>query len=199
MPRLHFLQPEFTAHSCDLPDGTTKVGRSSRNNLVLCDPCVSADHSELQVSWNEVIVHNHGSSNGTWVAGVRVKGQLPANHGDVIRFGRVEARLELDGFPADDTTSVTANFGASRPCEAGPDAESFRKVIGSDSPAEDTLNSTMSIPVPAGPEPPAAVEAPQPSLPKLAPPGEPQGRRWLKVALLVGVVLAATWLLRMFQ
>lgn len=201
MPKLHFPQPEFTTHSCDLPEGTTKVGRSSRNKLVLSDASVSADHCELLVSWNEVIVRDHGSSNGTWVAGVRVNagGQLPVNHGDLIRFGRVEARLALEGFPADDATSVTANFGASRAAESGSDAESFRKVIGSGSPAEDTRNSTMSIPAPARPEPPAAVAAPQPSLPKLAPPGEPPGRRWLLVALLVGVVLAVAWLLRMFR
>ncbi len=201
MPKLHFPQPEFTTHSCDLPEGTTKVGRSSRNNLVLSDPSVSADHCELLVSWDEVIVRDHGSSNGTWVAGVRVKagGQLPVNHGDLIRFGRVEARRELDGFPAYDATSVTANFGASRAAESRPDAESFRKVIGSDSPAEDTRNTTMSIPAPAKPEPPAAVAAPPTSFSKPAPAGGRAGRRWLIVALLVGVVLAATWLLRMFR
>lgn len=189
MPKLHFPQPEFTAHSCDLPEGTTQVGRSSRNNLVLSDPSVSADHCELVVSWNEVIVRDHGSSNGTWVAGVRVNagGQLPVNHGDGIRFGRVEARLALEGFPADDATSMTANFGASRPAGSQPDAESFRKVIGGEGPSQDTQNSTISLPAPA---PPRVVTAPPP---KPEPTGRPAGSGWWKVVLLVGVVLAAAW------
>lgn len=194
MPKLHFHQPEFTTHSCDLPEGTTRVGRSSRNNLVLSDPSVSADHCDLLVSWNEVIVRDHGSSNGTWVAGVRVKAQLPANHGDVIRFGRVEARLELDGFPADDATSVTANFGASRAAGSGPAAESFRKVIGSDSPAGDTRNSTMSMPAPAKPEPSASsVTSESSSLKPISSQGRPN-HRWLVILILLGAAVTAAWL-----
>lgn len=73
MAKLHFSQPEFVPQSCDLPKGKTAVGRSSRNNLVLSDASVSADHGELVVSWEEVTVPDHGSSNGTWVAGMRVK------------------------------------------------------------------------------------------------------------------------------
>ncbi len=196
MPKLHFHQPEFTTHSCDLPEGTTKLGRSSRNNLVLTDPSVSADHCELLVNWNEVIVRDHGSSNGTWVAGVRVNGQLPANHGELIRFGRVEARLELDGFPADDATANTANFGASRPAESRPDAESFKRVIGSDSIGQDTRNATISIPEPVKPAPPAAAAPPHAPPAKPAPPRRPSGRWWWKAALLAVVVFAVSWLLQ---
>ncbi len=200
MPKLHFLQLEFTTHSCDLPEGTTKVGRSSRNNLVLSDASVSADHCDLVVSWKEVIARDHGSSNGTWVAGVRVNagGQLPVNHGDLIRFGRVEARLELDGFPADDATSVTANFGASRPGEAGSDAKSFKQVIGSDPSGQDTRNPTVSVPAPSKPAPPAAVAPVQASVPEPSSRGGAGGRWWLKAAFIVVFVLALVWLLLMF-
>lgn len=199
MPKLHFPQPEFTTHSCELPEGTTKVGRSSRNNLILSDPSVSADHCDLLVSWNEVIVRDHGSSNGTWVAGVRVKAQLPANHGDVIRFGRVEARLELDGFPADDATSVTANFGASRAAETPPAAEPFRKVIGREASGQDTRNETLSVPNPVHPPPPPTVATAQPSSAASAPTGHLSGRWWWKAALVVVLVLVAVGLLRMFR
>ncbi len=196
MPKLHFPQPEFTTHSCDLPEGTTRVGRSSRNNLVLSDPSVSADHCELVVSWNEVIVRDHGSSNGTWVAGMRVNagGQLPVNHGDIIRFGRVEARLELDGFPDDDATAVTAHFAAPRAVQAPADPKSFRKVIGNGSPGEDTQGATMSIPAPARPAPPKSVAMPQPAPAPPVPTNASSGRRWLKVVLLVVGVLAVAWL-----
>lgn len=111
MPKLHFSQPEFAATPVDLPEGKTTVGRSSRNSLVLNDVSVSASHCEVLVSWNEVILRDLGSSNGTWVAGVRVNGQQPANHGECIRFGRVEARLELDCFPDDHYRSTCAFRG----------------------------------------------------------------------------------------
>lgn len=198
MPKLLFTQPEFAMQSCDLPEGKTTVGRSSHNTLVLSDASVSAHHCELLVSWNEVIVRDHGSSNGTWVAGVRVTGQRPANHSDLIRFGRVEARLELDGFPTDDATSVTANFGSSRADKSPPDPESFRRVIESSSTNADTRIPTVSLPEPAKPTPPAVSATPQPTLPKPAPAVGHPGRRWLKLALRVGVALAAAWLLRMF-
>lgn len=199
MPKLHFPQPEFTTHSCDLPEGTTRVGRSSRNNLVLGDPSVSADHCELVVSWNEVIVRDHGSSNGTWVAGVRVEGELPANHGDVIRFGQVKARLELVGFPADDATSMTANFGVSRAAETPPAAKPFRKVIESDASGQDTRNTTLSVPKPTPPSPPPAVATAQPSSATPAPAGHPSGRWWWRAALVAALVLAAVGLLRLFR
>ena len=54
MPKLIFTQPEFAAQTCELPEGTTTVGRGPRNTLVIRDDTVSADHCELLVSWNEV-------------------------------------------------------------------------------------------------------------------------------------------------
>lgn len=194
MPKLHFVQPEFATLSCDLPEGKTTVGRSSKNTLVLNDASVSAKHCEVVVSWNEVILRDQGSSNGTWVAGVRVKGQLPANHGDLIRFGGVEARLELDGVPDDDATAVTANIAASRSARSQADPASFRKVVGSDSVSDDTRNPTMSIPEPVRPEPKAVGAPVQPLPPKSMDPGGSPARRWLAaVVVLMVLALAAVW------
>lgn len=70
MPKLHFPQLAFATHSCDLTEGRTTVGRSSRNYLVLNDPSESANHCELVVNANEGILRDHGSFNGTWVGGL---------------------------------------------------------------------------------------------------------------------------------
>lgn len=110
MPRLVFLQPEFASASCDLPQGRTTVGRHPSSNLVITDDSVSADHCEILVNWDEVILREHGSKNGTWVQGHRVSGQLPAYHGNILRFGRVEARLELPDLPTTETSDHTAHF-----------------------------------------------------------------------------------------
>ena len=196
MPKLYFSQPDFAAPTCDLPEGKTTVGRSSRNSLVLNDASVSATHCELWVSGNEVIVRELGSSNGTWVAGVRVEGQRPANHGDVIRFGRVEARLELDSWPDDDSTAVTANIAAARFARSKAAPESLRKVIGSSSSSEDTRNPTVTVPAPVKPEPLREIAKPQPALATPDPNDSPLSRGWLKSALLVAGVVAVAWFLR---
>lgn len=196
MPKLHFSLPEFAATPVDLPEGKTTVGRSSRNRLVLNDVSVSASHCEVLVSWNEVILRDLGSSNGTWVAGIRVNGQHPANHGECIRFGRVEARLELDRFPDDDATAVTANIAASHAARSQASPESFRKVIGSGSSSDDTRNPTISLPASAKPERPTGLPKPQPVLAKPVLADRASSRVWLKLALLlVGVVVVAVFLL----
>lgn len=196
MPKLHFSQPELAVPACDLPEGQNTVGRSSRNRLVLNDASVSASHCELWVNGNEVIVRDLGSSNGTWVAGVRVDGQRPANHGDVIRFGRIEARLELDSWPDDDSTAVTANIAASRFAKARANPESFRKVIGGSASHEDTHNPTVTVPAPAKPEPLTHAAKPQPALANCVPNTKPRSAMWLKLALLGAGVVTAAWLLR---
>jgi predicted component of type VI protein secretion system len=199
MPKLHFSKPEFVQPSCDLPDGKTTVGRSPRNNLVLSDPSVSADHGELLVCGNEVIVCDHGSSNGTWVAGARVDGQLPAKHGDLIRFGRIEARLELDEVPDGDATAVTATFAAARAARVQPGPDSPREIIGSGPPTQGKTVTTVSVPAPAKPAPPAIGVTSQPSLSKPNPPGENRKQRWQIVALVVVVIVTVAWLLRTFR
>ena len=128
-PKLIFTQPEFAAQSCELSEGVTTVGRSSRNTLVIRDSSVSADHCEILVSWNEVIVREHGSRNGTWVNGVRVSGQRPVNHGETVRFGKVEARLELAEVLTDDATANTAHFALARMPPAQPAGPAPRAVV----------------------------------------------------------------------
>lgn len=110
MAKLIFLTPEFAGRVHELAEGTTTVGRSSDNLLVLSDPSVSAGHGEILVHGPEVIVRDLGSRNGTVVEGRRlVHGQTQVLSGQVVRFGRVEVRLELDP-PAwtDPETAVTA-------------------------------------------------------------------------------------------
>jgi hypothetical protein len=155
---------------------------------------VSADHCELLASWNEVIVRDHGSSNGTWVAGVRVNGQRPANHGDLIRFGRVEARLELDGHPADDATAITANVGMSRAAQARPGPQALRVIIQHHPPTPKSGDATVSIPESEKPVPPTESGAAKSSLVSSS---QPRGRaalRWGVGLLVVGATVIVVWL-----
>src|ERR1044072_4823072 len=93
--KLIFTSPDFVGQVGELPTGRTTVGRSAQNTLIIEDHSVSADHCEILVHGHEVIFREHGSSNGTWIDGKRVGGQLPAHNGQTVRFGAVEARIEL--------------------------------------------------------------------------------------------------------
>ncbi len=174
MPKLIFIQREFAAQSCVLPEGKTKIGRHPANNLVIRDESVSADHCEILISWNEVIIREHGSKNGTWVAGKRVTGQLPVNHGEVIRFGRVEARLELDLPQTEDSTEHTTHLYQQYATKKDPEPESLHAVVqnvssaGSSSTDDDnTLH--LSAPIAPGASP-SAVPPSQPISSATTPP-----------------------------
>jgi pSer/pThr/pTyr-binding forkhead associated (FHA) protein len=111
MTQLIFKTPEFSGQSASLPDGKTTVGRAPGNALIIEHDSVSADHCELLLYGREVIVRVRASANGTWVDGALINGQTSMRHGQVIRFGTVEARLEMPPPPPrDDQTEFTAIY-----------------------------------------------------------------------------------------
>jgi pSer/pThr/pTyr-binding forkhead associated (FHA) protein len=108
MPRLILTNPEFANQSCVLPDGTFSVGRSRSNRIVIRDDSVSKEHCELLVWGSEIIVRERGSRNGTFVNGVRVEAQSGVHHGERLRFGRIEARVEIEFLEGDASTAISA-------------------------------------------------------------------------------------------
>ncbi len=78
----------------DLPEGETSVGREFGNGLVVPSDTVSRRHATLQKSGSTVTVMDHGSTNGTWVNGMKVGATVSLNSGDQLRFGSIEYRYE---------------------------------------------------------------------------------------------------------
>jgi len=110
MPKLHFTDRNFQGRIYELLIEKTTVGRGDHNTLVIADDSVSVNHCEILSYGDEVIVRERGSSNGTFVDGVRVSGQMPVHNGQSIRFGSVEARVEV-ALPGSDTaTDLTAVY-----------------------------------------------------------------------------------------
>ncbi|HEX5655819.1 MAG TPA: sigma 54-interacting transcriptional regulator [Polyangiales bacterium] len=69
-----------------------RVGSGYRNELVLHDPTVSAEHCRFEPSGSSLLVRDLGSRNGTFVQGVRVdRARLRA--GVRLRVGRTDLRL----------------------------------------------------------------------------------------------------------
>ena len=77
------------------------IGTGNTNTLVLTDPTISQYHAELIRTQDGIVLRDHGSTNGTFVSGIRVKeATVPA--GVQIKIGRTllkvsdGARVEVE-------------------------------------------------------------------------------------------------------
>ena len=108
MAKLIFTDKNHAGRTYELILEKTTVGRGDQNTLVISDASLSAMHCEILVNGAEVIVRDLGSRNGTFVNGAKLTNQQSQmKSGQTVRFGAVEARLELDGHgeASDDTAS----------------------------------------------------------------------------------------------
>ena len=81
---------EFPVNSAPLT-----VGRGGQNDLVLTgDDFASARHARIEVRGDGVWVQDLESTNGTFVNGSRVAGAQRLDHGDVLRVGETDLRVE---------------------------------------------------------------------------------------------------------
>lgn len=72
---------------------TTLVGRRPDCTIVLDDSFVSAEHAELERTRDGWLLHDLGSTNGTFVNEEEVTGTRGIDDGDIVQFGRVTMRL----------------------------------------------------------------------------------------------------------
>lgn len=80
-------------HSVDIASGQTiVVGRAVSTDLPVYDPTVSRRHAELVHTAQGLTVRDLGSSNGTFVNGIRVA-EMRVRDGDVVTFGKVAFKL----------------------------------------------------------------------------------------------------------
>jgi pSer/pThr/pTyr-binding forkhead associated (FHA) protein len=175
MAKLHFVHPNFAGITYSLVAEKTTVGRNEGNTLVIQHDSVSAHHCEILVHGAEVIVRDLGSRNGTLVDGIRLQNQQSAvKSGHTIRFGSVEARLEIEPASTDAGTDMTAIVSHSRAMRVQrraarnplPDpAATLNPVNPGGGAASELPDSTVAL----SPSP-----APRPSMPATTP--EPQLR-----------------------
>lgn len=119
MAKLVFLDQEFAGQVYDLIMEKTTVGRGDQNTLAIHHPSISSEHCQILVHGPEVIVCDLNSSNGTFVEGAKINKQSQVKPGQVVRFGTVAVRLEMDSPDStgsgqrphgDDATAITAVY-----------------------------------------------------------------------------------------
>jgi DNA-binding NtrC family response regulator len=97
-------------------EGVASIGSHAGNTLVLNEPTVSRCHAEIRLEDERIVVRDLGSTNGTFVDGVRVR-EAFLRSGNVVRLGAAEVRFELDGrrhfLPVSDATRFGELVGGS--------------------------------------------------------------------------------------
>lgn len=88
--RLEFKIGTIAGQSFSVPNGVFKIGRKQDNDLVINDKTVSGYHTEIYFDGTEYIIEDKGSTNGTFVNGVKVSKQRLYS-GDTIKIGSNEA------------------------------------------------------------------------------------------------------------
>jgi pSer/pThr/pTyr-binding forkhead associated (FHA) protein len=73
------------------------VGRGSGSDVRLPDPSVSTRHATIRAQGNDYAIVDEGSTNGTWIGGVKLLPQSPrvVKTGDLVRIGRVWLELSI--------------------------------------------------------------------------------------------------------
>jgi predicted component of type VI protein secretion system len=197
MPRLVFIDDKFAGCHYELVLEKTTVGRTDENTLTICDSSISSTHCEILLHGSEVIVRDLDSKNGTFVNDLRLNKQAQLKAGQRVRFGAVEARLELEPPTArDDGTEITAVYELSkiqrdqrRKQKQPPPDPSARLEPALPFPTED---HTVLIPRRAQ-SPEVMQPAPSPS-PAPAPPPENKKLWPLLVAALALISIVVLWL-----
>jgi adenylate cyclase len=83
------------------------IGRADYNDLSLADPSVSTSHAKLQRREGVWVLVDLDSTNGSFVDGERVQGDIPIAPGASLKFGDVELLFE----PTDDAMGVAKGGG----------------------------------------------------------------------------------------
>ena len=83
------------------------IGRADFNDVVIADPSVSTSHAKLQRRDDVWMLTDLGSTNGTFVEGERLSGEVALGPGTTVKFGEVAVLFE----PLDETVPIRRSSG----------------------------------------------------------------------------------------
>lgn len=95
----------------ELRDGVYTLGRDERSDIAVPDTTVSGKHAEIHVQGQTCTLRDLGSSNGTMINGVRVRGAQQIHPNDQIQLGSARLSIEASG-SASQPVAPTKGMGA---------------------------------------------------------------------------------------
>ena len=126
------------------------IGRADFNDVVISDPSVSTSHAKLQRRDEIWMLSDLGSTNGTFVEGERLSGEVALGPGTTIKFGEVAALFEpLDANVPVRRSSGTQVVSATIPRADGAAGEAGQPEAG----ARPRRPIRAATPKPSGPSP----------------------------------------------
>lgn len=90
------------------------IGRERGNHIVINDVEVSRKHAVLKFDGQKYILEDHGSTNGTFVNGVRLTAPYPLRGGEVISLGE-NASLLFEAVAIDPDATVVSSSALAEP------------------------------------------------------------------------------------
>jgi pSer/pThr/pTyr-binding forkhead associated (FHA) protein len=89
-----------------IPGPKLLIGRDADCHLRPASQAISKKHCAITVTNGKVLISDLGSMNGTVVNGEIIKGEVEIRHGDEIKVGPLEFKLDITTVPVSDGTPV---------------------------------------------------------------------------------------------
>jgi len=129
------------------------IGRDPECHLRPASPLISKRHCAFIVTEHKATVKDFGSTNGTVVNDVPLKGEREITNNDVIKVGPIEFRVELEATtrvrtppPARSTPSEAEDNAAALFLALGDDDAGSARVDGQGVPTGSTIMETINLP-----------------------------------------------------
>ena len=117
------------------------IGRDPQCQLRPASPSISKRHCALFVKGKQVLIRDFGSTNGTFVNGTLVEGEVPLKDGDEIKVGPLEFRVSISLTAA--APKPEAVPAAATPTLGDPPADGETIEIKADPSDEDKLAALL--------------------------------------------------------
>ncbi|MDQ3137176.1 MAG: FHA domain-containing protein, partial [Gemmatimonadota bacterium] len=108
------------------------IGRAEFNDIVIEDPSVSTSHAKLQRRDDIWVLSDAGSTNGTFVEGERLSGEVALGPGTTLKFGEVAVLFEpFDDLALSRRPSETQVMSGVVPPAGAPEASENQTPVAS--------------------------------------------------------------------
>jgi predicted component of type VI protein secretion system len=183
------------------------IGRDASNMIAISDPEISRRHARMELRGSAYVIQDLGSTNGTFVNGMRVGGIQPLNPGDSVAFGEGIVLVYESAMDAN-ATVVSANAPRTviqRPISVPPAPAPVQRPVPA-APAPTPVQRPVQVPptpVPAPVQRPTAAPvfsgqvpaSPVPlgpvSMPPAATPKKKKIPMWLIILIILLVITCA--------